>query len=236
MLAKTAETDSRYAPVSNRYSRLEKTFKKLLQGDPDFIPRLSPTVFGAQSAVYLGVRPVERYSPENMSRALDNVEVGLDVLFGLFAISKGMEVSTSLKPASFQNPESIWLSNIFYNGEPVARLGANLHLENEKIVMSITTIQGNKGSASLVAMRQNLKENHSTFWPIEAISAMLQKLPKEISAVRGISSLSHPEQGRLAFHKSTFCMYDRTFRKMGWAEKNSQDNSGIAYYEFAPPG
>ncbi len=184
----------------------------------------------ARSATYCGLTKASFHSDAAIKRALDNFELGLELIVGRHLGFVGQSVlQFELKPPHEQMPEALWYCPIFHKGL-AARIGLNLHYETGNVVVTIANIQG-KDKAKLISLTEVLL--HHQYWTIEAIASIMSALPEKITIVRGISSTFHPSRNRRGFDKQrASCLYDRTFRHPHLGMRPIRDENGtIMYYE-----
>lgn len=194
------------------------------------IPEFPHAFHNARQATYAGLQKECFWSELTVSRALDNLESGLELLtetefYILFH-------TTTIRPAPIgeKMPEAAWLCPIFSSeAQPAARLGLNLHYEDSAPILTIANIQG-KDNQAIAQLKQALGEGR--IWPVEAVRELIEKLPSEIRTVRGLASTVHPARFREGFDKHrASCLYDRTFRNIGM-QQVADSNGELQYYEL----
>lgn len=192
--------------------------------DPDFVFQNSKTCVDLKC--FLGLPPIKSWAYAGVERAIDNMAFGATVVEGCKVETDLFDLTcSSLRKDEKDMPEAIWNFRMTYRGELFARVGLNLHREDEHLVASITNIQGVLGD--VVAKVRTVDPK----WPVTALVWLAHGLPKEITILRGISARYHPSRNRPGFDSNrAFSRYNRTFHSAGFS-KVENEQGRTQYYE-----
>lgn len=197
------------------------------------IPGLKQLFHEARSGIYCGTEKPNFHSDKSIRLALDNFEIGLEILVGAeLGALNGSTLRFQLKPKEELMPEALWYCPITHQNQQAARIGINFHYQNGTIVATIANIQC-RNKAVLDALKCRLG-SETRYWAVEAVTSIIENLPNDISVIRGISSAAHPSRNNERFDRhSTSCLYDRTFRHPKIGMEPIRNNTGsVAFYEL----
>ena len=175
------------------FEALTEKYLKLRDDWPN--GRFTHAFDNARKGVYLGLPKTFFHTEESISRALFNMEFGLQKANGK-AIEKGdILLICEPKPQKEKMPEALWKYSILFDGREIGRLGVNFHREDESIIIaSFVNVQGKDGGP-----HEEYKSVHGRrdFWSKEAIRAVIDSLRQSVDHMRGISSVSGTDQRRV---------------------------------------
>lgn len=209
-----AKNDVRWR-LAYQYSRLlkEKKVTPLNLENAMQAIYLSTKARSSRGASYLTAKTLT-----HLARALNNIELGSELLgrlSPLVEIGKGynllFEKTKMIRRGKDRRgvtgcPEALWQLQLYHKNEYLGRIGFNFHLEDGKIIASITNIQGAEGQLKMLdKAEEDLGEAFGSF-----LIKKLKEFLKEEVEYMGIRDLSH--LGKKAGKKRT-ALYRMSFRK-----------------------
>ena len=200
--------------------------------------RLKHLIHGGIEYIYAGLQPsqlledgvVDRLDDSGIDRALDNIDMGLRLVYGELFAASGLYIKCVPRPTTGEKTrEAAWRWNVYdSNGMMAAAMGMNLHLSFGEIVATIANVQGHDRYAV-----ENLHAlTGETPWAVAVLDLMLSHFPQEIEHLRGIPSTQHPFRDAKGFdrHRASN-LYDRTFMASG-LEPVRDFKGEVLFYEM----
>ena len=201
------------------------------------LPRVKHLIHGGAENYYAGPdmesthpnKSQSRFEAGIVERTISNIELGLERVMGLDMVEGKLYIHCRPRPTQGEKArEAIWQYDIYADYNPVAAIGVNFHIEDEKIISTVANIQGHE-SEGIKTLRAICGK---TPWPVKSLTLIIANMPEDVEIIRGVASTNHPLAGSPGFDKNQASnLYDRTFKKIGMtAVRNNQGK--VQYYEL----
>jgi hypothetical protein len=200
--------------------------------------RVKHLIHGGIEYYYAGLSPEQlksagiedRLSPVSVERSLANIKIGLETIANKDWSFDKVYINPHARPPvnGEKAREAAWVFNIYYDCELSAAIGMNFHYENCTIIGTIANIQGHDKERI-----SRLRQTYEAPWAVVCLKSILEKLPPDISVIRGVPAWKHPYSGceGLGLHQASN-MYDRTFRNSNINMQPVRDPEGkVEYYQ-----